>query len=164
MHSNQTTSGPTAADVLHAVLNEVEHDEQCPACNAVNEWDPNRSYCPRHAGEMSGYDRAMGEISETAVAFQRDPELVDTVMEHAQQMRIREFEVLQRAKQQQPEPEGLSEHEKQIRDAEPIDPATIRLAIDADCPGCGHPERRFDPNTAVYSCRHCPYTSGYRDH
>lgn len=171
-----SNGGASAADVLHAVLNEAEHDEQCPACEAVYEWDNTRSWCPHHQGMLAGYDKALGDIGETAVAFQRDPDLLGMVVDRAEQLRIHEHQLLQRA-ENQPEPEGLTEYEKEVRDAVneaarhnnldlrgEVDPTAVRLAVDADCPSCGHPERRFNPNTAVYSCRQCPYTSRYRDH
>lgn len=39
----------------------------------------------------------------------------------------------------------------------------LRIAIDADCPKCGWPERNLDPATGVFACRHCPYTSRERN-
>lgn len=36
-----------------------------------------------------------------------------------------------------------------------------RICIDADCPGCGWPERWFDGD--VFGCRKCTYTSTLRD-
>lgn len=43
-----------------------------------------------------------------------------------------------------------------------------KIAIDADCPGCGYPERAFDPATGTFSCSslnraRCDYTSAERD-
>ncbi|RSD26381.1 hypothetical protein [Amycolatopsis eburnea] len=37
------------------------------------------------------------------------------------------------------------------------------LAIDADCPGCGHPERTLDPVTGVFGCTQCTHTSSERN-
>jgi len=53
-----------------------------------------------------------------------------------------------------------------LRSVESTDPRTgapIRLAIDADCPHCGWPERFFDTGTKTFGCRKCDYTSEERD-
>jgi hypothetical protein len=47
-------------------------------------------------------------------------------------------------------------------------PAGIRIAIDADCPGCGKGERSFDPARGVFGCSSlgsapCGYESAERD-
>lgn len=39
----------------------------------------------------------------------------------------------------------------------------IRIAIDADCPGCGWPERWFDTLTRHFGCVKCSYTSDERN-
>lgn len=39
----------------------------------------------------------------------------------------------------------------------------LLLAIDADCPGCGHPERTFNPAAGVFGCTQCVYTSTERN-
>ncbi|OHU47161.1 hypothetical protein BKG82_26245 [Mycobacteroides chelonae] len=47
----------------------------------------------------------------------------------------------------------------------PINPETgerYKLAIDADCPGCGWPERNFDTQSKLFGCRKCEYTSADR--
>ncbi|MFJ8912330.1 hypothetical protein [Amycolatopsis sp. NPDC102389] len=44
------------------------------------------------------------------------------------------------------------------------DPAGLVLAIDADCPGCGGPERTFTAATGLYGCTRCAHTSVERDH
>ena len=38
------------------------------------------------------------------------------------------------------------------------------LAIDADCPACGGPDRTFTAATGVYGCTRCAHTSFERDH
>lgn len=114
--AEQDGSCATAADTLAAVLHQASNEEQCPACDAVNDW-ASRSYCPYHHGALEGYEKAFGDLSQVAIAFQVDPGLIGTVLEARSQQRVHEFELLQRADQQQPVPEGLSEHEKQVRDA-----------------------------------------------
>lgn len=44
-------------------------------------------------------------------------------------------------------------------------PPGMYIAVDADCPGCKHPERRarFDEHGALFSCRRCSYVSRERD-
>lgn len=37
----------------------------------------------------------------------------------------------------------------------------VKICIDADCPGCDHPERWF--NGVVFGCRKCEYTSKTRN-
>ncbi|MFD5245666.1 hypothetical protein ACFWIW_14030 [Amycolatopsis sp. NPDC058340] len=44
------------------------------------------------------------------------------------------------------------------------DPAGLVLAIDADCPACGGPERTFTAATGLYGCTRCAHTSPERDH
>lgn len=44
----------------------------------------------------------------------------------------------------------------------------LRFAIDADCPGCGYPERSYDPSTGLFGCSslnpsQCGFTSTERD-
>lgn len=46
-----------------------------------------------------------------------------------------------------------------------VDPRTghpVVLAIDADCPSCGYPERWFDTATELFGCPKCTYTSRER--
>lgn len=43
------------------------------------------------------------------------------------------------------------------------DPAGLVLAIDADCPACGWPERTFTAATGLYGCTRCTHTSPDRD-
>lgn len=114
--AEQEGSRAAATDTLDAVLDPVHDMDQCSGCDAVYEWDNTRSYCPYHQGLMSGYDRAMGEIAEAAGAFQLDPELADLVVDRAEQMRVREYELAQQtaANKPQPEPEGLTEHEREL--------------------------------------------------
>jgi predicted small metal-binding protein len=43
-----------------------------------------------------------------------------------------------------------------------------KIAIDADCPACGYPERAFDPETGLFSCsslnpEKCDYESRERE-
>lgn len=38
----------------------------------------------------------------------------------------------------------------------------LRVAVDADCPHCGWPERWFDTTTRRFGCIKCPYTSDER--
>lgn len=38
-----------------------------------------------------------------------------------------------------------------------------RIAVDADCPACGWPERVFDTITRRFGCIRCAYTSDERD-
>ncbi len=48
----------------------------------------------------------------------------------------------------------------------PVNPGTgepFKLAIDADCPGCGWPERNFDTTTNLFGCSKCKYTSANRN-
>lgn len=48
----------------------------------------------------------------------------------------------------------------------PVNPSTgevFKLAIDADCPNCGWPERNFDTTTKLFGCRKCDYTSNERN-
>lgn len=55
------------------------------------------------------------------------------------------------------------QNEDDAADAEPEDPTALRPLVPAECPSCGHPERRFDPNTQVFSCAGgCLYTSSER--
>jgi hypothetical protein len=54
------------------------------------------------------------------------------------------------------------------RRPEPPVERPVRIAVDADCPGCGYPERAFDPATGLFSCsslnpNQCGYTSADRD-
>lgn len=44
-------------------------------------------------------------------------------------------------------------------------PEGTYIAVDADCPHCGFPERRarFDEHGALFSCRKCPYVSRERE-
>lgn len=44
-------------------------------------------------------------------------------------------------------------------------PDGVYIAIDADCPACGHPERRArtDEHGLLFSCRKCPYVSRERE-
>ncbi|MFD6073330.1 hypothetical protein [Amycolatopsis lurida] len=44
------------------------------------------------------------------------------------------------------------------------DPTGLVLAIDADCPACGGPERTFTAATGLYGCSRCTHTSPERDH
>ncbi|RSN32227.1 hypothetical protein DL990_20125 [Amycolatopsis sp. WAC 01416] len=44
------------------------------------------------------------------------------------------------------------------------DPAGLVLAIDADCPACGGPERTFTAATGLYGCTRCTHVSPERDH
>ncbi|MBB5852509.1 hypothetical protein ACFQ05_04410 [Amycolatopsis umgeniensis] len=44
------------------------------------------------------------------------------------------------------------------------DPAGLVLAIDTDCPGCGHWERTLTAATGLYGCTRCAHTSFERDH
>ena len=39
----------------------------------------------------------------------------------------------------------------------------IRIAIDADCPHCGWPERSYNTMTRTFACVKCPYTSDERN-
>ena len=82
---------------LSQVLDPSNDMEQCVACDASHSWDNKRSLCPYHHGLLDGHDRAMGEIAEAAGAFQRDPELVDTVIDRAEQMRARDYELARQA-------------------------------------------------------------------
>lgn len=49
----------------------------------------------------------------------------------------------------------------------PVD-RPVRIAVDADCPGCGYPERWFDPATGLFGCSSlnlepCDYVSAERN-
>jgi hypothetical protein len=62
------------------------------------------------------------------------------------------------------EQEAVQRHADSLLHAEP----PVRIAVDADCPGCDYPERAFDPTTGVFSCsslnhNQCGYTSTDRD-
>lgn len=39
----------------------------------------------------------------------------------------------------------------------------LKLAIDADCPGCGWAERNYDPATGLFGCSRCEFESYGRD-
>lgn len=39
----------------------------------------------------------------------------------------------------------------------------LRVAVDADCPHCGWPERYFDTTTRRFGCLYCRYTSDERN-
>ncbi|NHF62267.1 hypothetical protein [Microcella pacifica] len=39
----------------------------------------------------------------------------------------------------------------------------LRVAIDADCPHCGWPERFFETRSRRFGCIKCPYTSDERN-
>lgn len=156
----------TAQTTLADVLNPDSDEEQCTGCNAVYEWDHARSYCPYHQGLLAGYDQAMGEIAEAAGAFQRDPELIDHVIDRAEQMRVRDYELAQQAAANQPQPEGLSEHEHEVlnnsyADAEESPssrwPDEVTVEIPGECLNCGLQYRRWHPTTATVSCAHCRY-------
>lgn len=41
-------------------------------------------------------------------------------------------------------------------------PDGLVLAIDADCPSCGHWERTFTVATGLFGCTQCTYTSPER--
>jgi hypothetical protein len=52
--------------------------------------------------------------------------------------------------------------------SETTPPAPLRIAIDADCPRCGYPERFFEPERRVFGCSSlnpnpCGYESTARD-
>jgi hypothetical protein len=45
---------------------------------------------------------------------------------------------------------------------------TFKIAIDANCPACGYPERAFDPSAGEFSCSSlnpepCDYVSRERN-
>ena len=106
----------TAETILADVLNPDSDDgEQCSGCEAAHEWDQTRSYCPYHQGVLDGHDRAFGDLSQAAIAFQVDPELMDTVLDARSRQKVYEYRALQR-EANKPEPEGLSEYEKEVRD------------------------------------------------
>jgi hypothetical protein len=51
---------------------------------------------------------------------------------------------------------------------ETVPPSPLRIAIDADCPRCGYPERFFEPDRGVFGCSSlsptpCGYESTTRD-
>ena len=48
-------------------------------------------------------------------------------------------------------------------DSAALDSSELLLAIEADCPGCGHRERTFNPATGCYGCTRCTYVSPERD-
>lgn len=39
----------------------------------------------------------------------------------------------------------------------------VRIAVDADCPACGWPERVYDTLTRRFGCIRCPHTSDERN-
>lgn len=39
----------------------------------------------------------------------------------------------------------------------------LRIAVDADCPHCGWPERFYDTRTRKFGCIKCRYTSDERN-
>ncbi|MDY7528477.1 MULTISPECIES: hypothetical protein [unclassified Cryobacterium] len=45
----------------------------------------------------------------------------------------------------------------------PILERGARLAIDADCPSCGWPERNFDTTSRLFGCNKCTHTSDERN-
>lgn len=56
----------------------------------------------------------------------------------------------------------------QAAELEPRVEQPVRIAIDADCPGCGKPERSFDPARGVFACSSlgggpCGYESTERE-
>lgn len=55
-----------------------------------------------------------------------------------------------------------------VRNLKPKARPTNLIAVDADCPGCGYPERRYNLDTGIFSCsglnpERCRYESRERN-
>lgn len=150
--------------------------DDCEACLDVN------GDCRFHRGTAFGSEVTLDSAANALRVFAHDPEQIGAVLD--QDERNRQAEEEQEKQRQRSERQvryarrvvtdwwlgdetstgAKYQNEDDAADAEPEDPTALRPLVPAECPSCGHPERRFDPNTQVFSCGGgCLYTSSERN-